>query len=95
MQTPETSLHPRHQQETKQRGASGDGAEGCYQAKLHKPHLTDATIKAQKGGDMPEARWLGRVRFCATGRPGAGPHGSTRVVCPPVPSLGPGRGRSR
>lgn len=37
MQTPETSLQPRHQQESEQ-GACGDGAEGCQQAKPHKPH---------------------------------------------------------
>ena len=42
VQTPETSLHPRHRQETKQRRACGDGAEGCYQAKLHKPHKVSA-----------------------------------------------------
>ena len=76
MQTPETSLQPRHQQENEQRGARGDGAEGCQQAEPPKPHEASGPTSrvrrqgSDRGGDTPKATRLERVRFCETWRPG-------------------------
>lgn len=76
MQTPETSLQPRHEQESEQRGARGDGAEGCQQAEPPKPHEASGPTSrvrrqgSDRGGDTPKAMRLERVRFCETWRPG-------------------------